>query len=162
MRSGLIDQPYSSLCMAHYLRVEPSLYFPPLHLVVGGDDLPWLLEVPSSQLQVLQIPCTWDPFPPDQLVFDQLPWLDLLSSCRCMQCAMHVISEPVALVLDSRLKTSTYMSPMQILVPLAWTSRGPIEAWAPSKVAEPPNTPLALEQTIVFSISWPSVMESPP
>jgi hypothetical protein len=38
MRSRLINQPYSSLCMAYYPHVEPNLHLPLPHVVVGSDD----------------------------------------------------------------------------------------------------------------------------
>jgi hypothetical protein len=73
MRYGLLHQSYSSLCVAEYPRLEGTLHLPPLKLVLGGNDLLCLMVVPSSQLQVLQPPCTWDPFPLDHLVSDQSP-----------------------------------------------------------------------------------------
>lgn len=91
MFSRLLHQSYSLLYVVEYYRLVRTLHLPPPKLVLGSNDLLCLVVVPSSQLQVLQPPCIWNPFPLDHLVSDQPPWLDHCSACHCMHYAPNVI-----------------------------------------------------------------------
>jgi hypothetical protein len=128
MGFGLLHQSYSSLCVAEYPRLEQIPHLPLPKLVLGSDDLLCLVVVPSLQLQVLQPPYTWDPFPLDHLVSNQPPRLDHCSACRRMYCAPNVISWLVVHLLYLGLQTSPHMSPVPIVIPLALTAKGLLEA----------------------------------